>query len=186
MNTEEITKYIFLEDTDQKGDLAFVFGTWDVWHESLQKAAQLYKTGLVPKVLVSSGVNPVTGVIEGDLMASDLEKLGVPKVDILIENKSTNTLENVLFSKDIIDNELGLKNIKTIVGIVKNYHARRALMTLRKHLPEDTELKTAAYVSDEYPFRKDNWHKTEGGARIVLEEVEKIKTYLAQGDLKEL
>lgn len=186
MNTQEITEYIFLEDTDQKGDLAFVFGTWDVWHESLEKAAQLYKAGLVPKVLVSSGANPVTGVIEGDLMAQDLEKLGVPKADILVENKSTNTLENVFFSKNIIDQELGLGNIKTIVAVVKNYHARRALMTLRTHLPQHIKFKAAAYIVDKYPMHKDDWHKTQDGKKKVLEEVEKIKIYLAKGDLAEL
>ena len=186
MDTEEITKYIFLDDTDQKGDLAFVFGTWDVWNESVKKAAQLYKDRLVPKILVSSGVNPVTGVVEGDLIAQDLEKLGIPRADILIENKSTNTLENVLFSKKIIEKELGLKNVRSIVAVVKNYHARRALMTLRKHMPNEIELKTAAYIADKYPLHKDDWQKTVAGKEKVLEEVEKIKTYLAKGDLAEL
>lgn len=177
---------MFLNDGDQKADLAFVFGTWDVWGESVKKAVELYKDGLVPKILVSSGANPATGVVEGDLIAQDLEKLGIPRADILIENKSANTLENVLFSKEIIDKELGLENIKSIVAVVKNYHARRALMTLRKHLPIEIELKTATYIADKYPLHKEDWQKTEVGKQKVLEEVEKIKTYLAKGDLAEL
>ena len=186
MNIEEITKYIFVEDENLSGDMAFVFGTWNAWKESIEKAAELYKNGFVPKIIVSGGVNPKSGIIEGDLMAMELEKLGVEKKDILIENRSTNTLENVLFSREVIDRQLGLKNIKVITAIVKNYHARRALMTLRKHFPKNIKLKSAAYTSMYYSFTKENWCKVEIGKEKVMEEVEKIKIYLANGDLEEI
>lgn len=186
MDTENITNYIFVDDKNLKGDIALVFGTWNAWKESVEKAAELYKDSLVPKIIVSGGANPVTGIIEGDLMAIELEKLGVLKKDILVENRSTNTLENVLFSKEIIDKQLGFKNINVVTAVVKNYHARRALMTLRKHLPKNIELKSAVYVSAYYNFTKENWHKTERGKEKVMEEVNKIKTYLAKGDLEEI
>jgi uncharacterized SAM-binding protein YcdF (DUF218 family) len=186
MNTQEITDYIFLKDDNLKGDLAFVFGTWDIWQESVEKAAELYKAGSVPKILVSSGANPVTGVIEGDLIARDLEKLGIPKEDILIENKSTNTLENVLFSKDVIEKSLGLENIHTIIAVVKNYHARRALMTLERHMPHSIKVHTANYVSSKYPMTRDTWHTNAEWSKIVTSEVEKIKAYLAKGDIEEI
>jgi len=186
MNTEEITNYIFLDDKNPSGDIALVFGTWNAWRESVEKAAELYKNGFVPRIIVSGGVNPTNEVIEGDLMGKELEKLGVPKKNILIENRSTNTLENGLFSIAIIDKELGLQNIHTITAVVKNYHARRALMTLRKHLPKNIQLKPAAYTAAHYPFTKDNWYNTGDGNKKVMEEVEKIKIYLAKGDLAEL
>lgn len=170
MNTKEITDYIFLEDADQKSDLAFVFGTWDKWQESVEKAGQLYRDLLTSKILVSSGANPATGVIEGDLLAKDLEKLGVPKSDILVENKSTNTLENVLFSKEVIDRELGLENIKVMTAVVKNYHARRVLMTLRKHMPSHIKIEVAMYISSKYPLTKETWDANEEWKGIVLGE----------------
>ena len=186
MNTNEITNYIFLDDKNSNGDIALVFGTWNAWKESVEKAADLYNMGFVPKIIVSGGINPTNGVIEGDLMAIELEKLGVPKKNILIENKSTNTLENILFSMPIIDKELGLQNIHIITAVVKNYHARRALMTLRKHAPQNIQLKSAAYATAHYPFTKENWYNTENGNKKVMEEVEKIKIYLAKGELAEL
>ena len=186
MNTEEITNYIFLDDKNPSADIALVFGTWNAWSESVEKAAKLYKNGFVPKIIVSGGVNPTNGVIEGNLMVIELEKLSVPKKDILIENRSTNTLENVLFSIAIIDKELGLQNVHTITAVVKNYHARRALMTLRKHIPKNIQLKPVAYNATHYPFTKDNWYNTENGNKKVMEEVEKIKMYLSKGDLAEL
>lgn len=186
MEVEEITKYIFLDDEKPAGDIAIAFGTWNSWKESVEKAAELYKNNFVPKIIVSGGVNPTSGVIEGDLMAIELEKLGVPKKDILVENRSTNTLENVLFSKKIIDKELGLQNIRVIIAVVKNYHARRVLMTLRKHISQNIKLKSAAYTSAHYPFAKENWDKIQIGRKKVIGEVEKIKKYLAKGDLAEL
>ena len=119
-------------------------------------------------------------------MAEEAIKLGVTREDILIENRSANTLENVLFSLDLLDKELGLQNIKVITAVVKNYHARRALMTLRKYIPARIQLKAAAYMSDHYPFTKENWTESDPGKEKVFEEVEKIKTYLAKGDLAEL
>lgn len=186
MNTNEITDYIFLDDKNPNGDIALVFGTWNARKESVERAAELYKNGFVPKVIVSGGVNPINGVVEGDLMARELEKLGVSSTDILTENKSTNTLENVVFSMAVIDQELGLQNINTITAVVKNYHARRALMTLRKHIPKNIQLKPAAYTATHYPFTKENWYNTENGNKKVMEEIEKIKIYLAKGDLAEL
>lgn len=186
MNVEEITRYIFLDDENPTGDIAFVFGTWNAWRESVVKAAELYKKRFIPKVIVSGGLNPTTGVVEGNFMAEELEKLGVSKDDILVENKSTNTLENVLFSIQVIDKALGLQNIRTITAVVKNYHARRALMTLRKHIPINIKLKAVAYTAAHYPFTKDNWSGTENGRIKVMEEIEKIQKYLAKGDLAEL
>ncbi|HMP67580.1 MAG TPA: YdcF family protein [Candidatus Paceibacterota bacterium] len=186
MNKNEITKYIFINDENPKGDLAFVFGTMNSWKESIEKTAELYKGGFVPKVIVSGGINKTTGIVEGDFMAIELEKLGIPKKDILIENKSMNTLENVLFSIEVIDKKIGLENIGTITAVVKNFHARRALMTLRKQISKHVKLKSAAYTSDKYPFTKENWHEIEIGKNKVMEEVVKIKTYFAKGDLAEL
>jgi uncharacterized SAM-binding protein YcdF (DUF218 family) len=186
MEIDEITEYIFLNDENPTGDIAFVFGTWNAWKESVVKAADLYKKGFIPKIIVSGGLNPTTGIIEGDMMAEELKKLGVLKNDILVENKSTNTLENVLFSMQVIDKTLGLQNIHTITAVVKNYHACRALMTLRRHISKGIKLKASAYTAAHYPFTKDNWNNTEKGSEKVNEELEKIKNYLAKGDLEEL
>lgn len=186
MNTKEITDYIFLENNDPTGDIGFIFGTWIAWKPSVEKAAELYKNGFVSKLIVSGGLNQKSDIVEGEFMAKELEKLGVPKNDILIENKSTNTLENVVFSKEIIEREIGFENIKTVVGIVKNYHSRRALMTLRKHLPNGVILKASPYHSPNDLFRKDNWYKTNSGTQKINEEINKIKQYLDKGDIAKL
>ena len=117
-------------------------------------------------------------------MAKEAIKRGVRSQDIIIEDKSTNTLENVLFSKNILEKEIGLINIKSIDAVVKNYHSRRALMTLKKHLPKGIKLKSCPY--DVYNFTSKNWFLCEKGKEKVHEEFNKIMRYLKKGDIEEL
>ncbi len=186
MKVEEIANYIFLEDSNPKGDIAFVFGTMLAWEGSVKKAVELYRSGAISKIIVSGGKNPKSGIIEGDWMKGKIVELGVPSGDILNENTSTNSLENVLFAKALLEKEIGLQNIKTIVAVVKNYHSRRAVMTLKKHFPSHTIFRVAPYYSEYYGFTKENWQESEFGKEKVAEEIEKIKKYLAKGDIQEL
>lgn len=187
MTNEEITNYIFLDDADQSGDIGFVFGTWNAFYDACKKAAEVCNKGLVPKLVVSGGVNKRSGLNEGDLMAQEIMKQGVSQGDIFNENKSTNTLENVLFSKEILDQKIGLNTIHIIVAIAKNIHMRRALMTLKRHMPSSITLKAAAYPSAYYGnITKENWYQSDVGRGYVVKELEKIKMYLAKGDLVEL
>jgi len=81
---------------------------------------------------------------------------------------------------------MGWENINTIIAVVKNYHARRSLMTLRRHLPAHIKLKAAPYTSAYDPFTKESWHEIEYGIKKVTGEMEKIKKYMENGDLAEL
>jgi uncharacterized SAM-binding protein YcdF (DUF218 family) len=178
----KITDYIFLPARREKADLALVFGTRH--HEAVEAAAEAYREGLVPKILVSGGVNRVTGENEAERMKRELVELGVPEGDIITEGKSTNSLENVLFSLKTIDKEIGLGNVARVMTVVKHYHSRRALMTLRKHFPKGIGL--LPYTYEVYGFTKGNWHETEEGRKKVLSEWEKIPVYLEKGNIENL
>jgi uncharacterized SAM-binding protein YcdF (DUF218 family) len=183
MRIAKITNYIFQESKPTKGDIAFVFGTKS-WEEPLKTAIKLYKKGTVSLIVFSGGVNKATGINESKIMFKNAIRQGVKKKDIIVEDRSTNTLENVLFSKDLIDQKIGLHKIRIIIAVVKNYHARGSLMTLKKHFPSYVEFKAVPYSL--YGFNKKNWYLTEKGREKVLGEVEKIKKYLKKGDLQEL
>lgn len=110
MTLSEISDYIFLpQDTDLHGDVAFVFGTWHAWQESVRKAADLYNQGLVPKVIFSGGKNNEDGIDESTAMSEEGIQLGIKPDDVLVKNQSMNTLENVLFSKKVLEKEIGLE-----------------------------------------------------------------------------
>lgn len=186
MQQNEITDYIFIEDADHPADVALVFGTSVARREAVDRAAGLYERGLVPKIVVSGGGVPAGDASEAELLARGLTHRGIPDRDILIEDRSTNTLENVLLSREVIDREIGLDNVGTVAAIVKNYHARRALMTLKRHMPQHVSLRTAVYVTAAYGFTRDDWHRSALGRERVTGELERISRYLAKGDLAEL
>lgn len=187
MDTEEISKYIFLEDgSDLTADVAIVFGTWHAHREAVEKATSLYRKGFVNKILTTGGPNENAKYIEGEEMAKELHKNGIPKGDILIENKAMNTLESVIFSLSTLDKALGLQNIKSIVAVVKTFHSRRALMTLKKNSPSRIHLKVASYESSYYAFTSVNWDETDQGREKVMGEMERIEKYLKKGDIAEL
>lgn len=185
MNQYEIKKiadYVFLDSQPQKADLAMVFGTRN--REPIDKTYELYRDKLVTKILVSGGINRISGENEAKKMSRELIKLGVKPQDIILESKSTNSLENVLFSKEIIKKEIGFENIKKIISVNKHYHSRRALMTLKKHFPKSVKLIPVTY--EIYGFNKNNWFENEEGKKQVISEWNKIKEYLKKGDIEEL
>jgi len=166
---KKITNYIFLKSNPQKqkADLALVFGTHRS-EEAINKTYELYRDKFINKILVSGGVDRVTSENEA----------------LILEKESTNSLENVLFSKKVIDEKFGFNNIKKIIAVVKHYHSRRALMTLKKYFPKDIELIPVTY--EIYGFTKDNWFKSDIGKEKVISEFEKISKYLDKGDIGEL
>ncbi len=183
---DEITKYIFLEDENPSGDVAFLFGTGLSLVYAVEQAARLYREGNVRKILVTGGVNKKLLFNEAETAQTKLIEMGIPAHDILIENRATNTLENVIFSMPILEQTIGLKNIRTIVSVVKNFHARRAAMTLYRHLPKTISIKTHAYIPSRYNFSKEDWHTYDVGKALVLGECKKIQKYLLQDDIQEL
>lgn len=185
MNKEEIskiTKYIFLESDNESADLAMVFGTRH--KDAVHAAYDLYSNGFVNKILVSGGINKITKKNEAEEMKNGLVTLGVKMDDIIMENKSTNSLENVLFSKRIIEERVGFSKIGSIIAVVKNYHSRRAMMTLKKHFPKGVKLMPVVY--DIYGFTRNDWMKSEVGREKVMSEWSKIAKYLKKGDIEEL
>lgn len=179
---KQITKYIFIDSGVVKSDIALIFGT--KYDEPVYEAVKLYEDGKIRYILFSGGINKHTDENEAQRMLRLAIFLGIPKEKIIIEDKSANTLENVLFSKSIIDKKFGLDNIKSMTAITKHYHSRRVLMTLKKHLPNN--IKLHIYPYEQYGFTKDNWYKHKAGKERVLSEYEKISKYLAKSDIEEL
>lgn len=88
----------------------------------LDKAVLRFNQGGINYIIVSGGRNNHEQLSEAVVMKEYLLNQGIPQNQILIEDHSKNTRENIVNSKKIID-EMGLKNI----GIVSNdFHLRRA------------------------------------------------------------
>ena len=121
----------------EKADFILVLGSSDLTVP--KRAADIYNQGYADKVLVSGGFGRLTKELtkpEADVFADILAENGVPKADILIENKSTNTGENIQFSyKLTVENSLKMDKI---ILVTKSYAEKRALATFKKQWPDKT------------------------------------------------
>lgn len=92
-------------------------------------------------IIVTGGVSP-TGikhenwvdktVPEAHVIFNKLTEAGIPLNVIVYEDRSRNTLENVLFAKEIFDFDA----IESLLIVCKSHGAGRQYRTLAKHLPQ--------------------------------------------------
>ncbi len=72
-------------------------------NDRLMQALKCYHTGLIDKIMISSGSASLIHqkAKEADAIKTYLMSLNIPDSNILIENQSKNTFENIVFSKEI-------------------------------------------------------------------------------------
>ena len=100
--------------------------------------AELWHAGMAPLIVMSGGLGNFTAEIfekpEADLFAERAIELGVPKEAILIENRSTNTGENVRFTRELLEGK-GIE-ISRAIAVQKPNMERRTFATISKQWPE--------------------------------------------------
>lgn len=79
-------------------------------------------------LIMSTGDNQALGVTNAKIMADYAERLGVPRARILLEDRSRNTYENLLYSRELVAQH-GYKQ-PTLVTL--DLFTRRALATARR------------------------------------------------------
>ncbi len=119
----------------------------------INQAVSLYKNHYAPKILMSGGTDKGDNVNEAETMKTIAMKDGIPGADILTENKSTSTYENLLFSQNIL-NKAGLHSAIIVTDPATN--ARAGLIASKLHytysLSPDMNT-TCSHLSD-YSFRE--------------------------------
>ena len=93
---------------------------------------QLYKLGLIQKILVSGGSGRLIDIQEreADKFKEAMILMGVPDSVIMIENKTRNTHESAVAVKNILDSE-GYAGADCLL-ITSAFHMRRSLACYRK------------------------------------------------------
>lgn len=180
--TKAVTDYLLIETELAPADIIMVFG--NTARKSLaEQAAMLYKQGMGRKIVVSGGVKCEKGLREADDIAERLIKKGIPEKDIIRERRATNTGENVIYSKPLIDQIIGLENVKSILAIGNIIASRRFLMTLERHWPEPHKM-----IAPVNPFRVPTakWYTMKAFRDKVLTEYDKIPKYLEANFIKEI
>jgi uncharacterized SAM-binding protein YcdF (DUF218 family) len=94
----------------------------------IERAYQWWKSFPHAKLIMSTGDNQALGIANSAVMAKYAMSLGVPGENIIEEDRSVNTRENLTYSMDIIQ-EQGLAQ-PTLVTL--DLYTRRAVATARK------------------------------------------------------
>lgn len=177
---EAITQFLFVEDPPQPVDLSFVLGSPSI--SSIVPAVELYQKGLTKKILISGHGPNFDSVPEWQIYQDYAITNGVSIQDILVEKKASNTLENFVFSKDLIGESIGWNQINTVALSAKPFHMRRALMTARQHWPAHVNyVIRPSHAFDDPPA--STWWQTESGRQFVLSELRAIGTYALAGHI---
>lgn len=129
---ELLWDYMKMNHALVKVDLIVVFGSHDF--QVAHRGSELILNKFAPKIIFSGGLGRIT---EGKWHKTEAEKFseiaiekGVPRDKIILENKSTNTGENIKFTKEIITkNKL---EAKKIIVVHQPYMERRIYSAIKK------------------------------------------------------
>tara|TARA_Y100000310_G_C20627864_1_gene786965 strand:- start:173 stop:676 length:504 start_codon:yes stop_codon:yes gene_type:complete len=104
-----------------------------------KKAAELYLQNVAQKIILSGGFYSRKDLSEAEFLARICRKEGVPQKDLILEEKSKETIENAQYCLEIMNK----KKFDSAVIITSNFHLRRTkyifnqIMNKRK----DTKIK---------------------------------------------
>lgn len=163
----------------EKSDCILVLGSHDT--RVGERGADLYLEGWAPYIIFSGGLGNLTSGIwtepEADKFATIAKKMGVPEKNILVENKSTNTGENITFTMNLLSQH-GL-DPQSFILVQKPYMERRSYATFKKHLPGKKLIVTSPQISfDNYPTEDISMEKV---INIMVGDLQRIKIYPEKG-----
>jgi len=159
-------------------DCILVFGSHDP--RVAKYGAELFLRRLAPLILFSGKRGGLTGKwrkTEAEKFAQIAVRAGVPRSRILIEKESTNSGENVAFTKRLLEKR-GLDPAAFIV-VQKPYMERRTWATFKKVWPQKIITVTSPPISfEDYPNRSISRRDV---IAIMLSDLQKIALYPKKG-----
>ena len=176
---KKLWDYHHMNHTLEKAEFILVLGSHDL--RVADRATELYFEGWAPRIIFSGGLGNFTKEMwteaEADKFAAIAIKMGVPKESILVENKSTNTGENILFTQQL----LAQKNLdpQSFIVVQKPYMERRSYATFKKHWPDKKLIVTSPQISfEDYPTKEIPLERV---INIMVGDLQRIIIYPAKG-----
>jgi uncharacterized SAM-binding protein YcdF (DUF218 family) len=179
----KLWQYHHMNQRPEKADAILVLCSYDT--SVAERGAQLYLEGRAPLLIFSGGLGAITKNLwsepEADQFAAVARELGVPDESILVENRSTNTGENVVFTRRLLA-ERGL-DPQSFILVQKPYMERRAYATFRRYWPEKPAVVTSPQFSfDEYLEKHSNRALSEDEVVcIMVGDLQRIRVYPEKG-----
>jgi uncharacterized SAM-binding protein YcdF (DUF218 family) len=179
IEAKKLWDYHHLNHTPTPSDCILVLGSHDM--RVADRGAELYMQGLAPILIFSGGLGNLTKDIwtdpEADRFARIALDKGVPAEAIFIENRSTNTGENILFTQQLLKE----KNLdpQTFLLVQKPYMERRSYATFARHWPEKKLIVTSPQINfEDYPSEEISMETV---INMMVGDLQRIKIYPEKG-----
>ena len=184
LTIEVINKLLFqgLEDTGENADCIIVLGSIKAAKYRVPVAVQAYKAGRARKMMLCGGKLrdfPDGKCSEAEHMCQAALELGVAEEDIVLENSSQNTVENILFALIELQRTLWLNKVRRVLLVTTAYHMRRSLAIARYLFPDHIEI--IPCPANDNNTRRDNWMNTPIGVERAKGEAMKIVSSVMGG-----
>ena len=178
-----IWNYLCLNQTPQQSDVIVGFGNFNT--NIARRAAELYHQGYAPKILFTGGLGRNTqGLLpepEAVRFAKVAMECGVPEGDILLEDRSRNTKENIEFTRQLL-REAGIPH-EHILGVHQPFMERRITAAMGVYWPELHFTVTSPQVTiRQYLEDARNQGITENAAvSVIVGDFQRIDLYAKLG-----
>ncbi len=174
-----VWNYLHLDHEIRPADAILVQGSHDL--RVAERGAELFLERLAPLLIVSGGLGNLTLGMWDEPEARKFARIarsrGVPEDSILIEDQSTNTGDNVRFTKRLL-RERGIDPASFIL-VQKPYMERRTYATFRKLWPEKKAVVTSPAISyEDYPNEEIPLERV---IHIMVGDLQRIRIYPARG-----
>ena len=178
-----IWDYLGMHQEPVKADVIAGFGNFNT--DIARRAAQLYHQGYAPKILFTGGLGRNTeGMLpepEAVRFAKVAMECGVPEKDIILEDKSRNTKENIEFTRMLLEAQ-GIPHAH-ILGVHQPFMERRIVAAMGVYWPEQSFSVTCPQVTiPEYLGRALEQGITENASvSVIVGDFQRIELYAQLG-----
>ena len=171
-----------LKDTGENADCIIVLGSIKAAKYRVPVAVDVYMANRADKIMLCGGVLrdfPDGRCTEAEHMRKTALELGVAEDNIILENSSQNTVENLLFALIELQRALWLNKVHKVLLVTTAYHMRRSLAIARYLFPEHIEVLPCP--ANDTNTRRDNWMNSPEGIVRAKGEAMNIVRYVIHG-----
>ena len=178
-----IWDFLCMNEKPKKADVIVGFGNFN--EDIPRRAAELYLQGYAPKILFTGGLGRNTVGLLPESEAARFARVamgcGVPERDIIKEDKSTNTAENIQFTRKLLE-ALNIPH-DHILGVHQPFMERRITAAMGVYWPQQRFSVTSPQVTiPEYLEAAKAQGITENASiSVIVGDFQRIELYAQLG-----
>ncbi len=182
-NIKILWDFMHMHQSPEKADVIVGFGCYD--EDIPRRCAELWHQGFAPWVCFSGGLGRNTSSLwsksEAERFAAIAMAAGVPRDRILLENQSTNSAENLLFTPKVLA-EAGVRAEK-IIAVHKPYMEKRLWAAMQVYWPGVRTIYTSPNVTvEEHIAHAEAVGMTRKGViETLVGDVQRMELYAKKG-----